>query len=34
MASRLDEYRAEAERCRQMAAEAISPLDKEETMLR
>jgi hypothetical protein len=29
MASRLGEYRAEAERCREMAAEAISPLDKE-----
>jgi hypothetical protein len=29
MASRVDEYRAEAERCRQMAAEVISPLDKE-----
>ena len=29
MASRMDEYRAEAERCRQMAAEVISPLDKE-----
>jgi hypothetical protein len=29
MASRVDEYRAQAERCRQKAAEVISPLDKE-----
>ena len=29
MARRVDEYRAEAERCRRMAAEVISPLDKE-----
>jgi hypothetical protein len=25
----VDEYRAQAERCRQKAAEVISPLDKE-----
>jgi hypothetical protein len=29
MAIRVDEYRAEAERCRQMAAKVISLLDKE-----
>ena len=29
MASKMDEYRAEAERCRQKAAEVISPLDKD-----
>jgi hypothetical protein len=29
MAGRVDEYRAQAERCRQKAAEVISPLDKE-----
>jgi len=29
MACRVDEYCAEAERCRQMADEVISPLDKE-----
>ena len=27
--SRLDEYRAKAEYCREMAAKAISPLDKD-----
>jgi hypothetical protein len=29
MSNRVDEYRAEAKRCRQMAAEVISPLEKE-----
>ena len=29
MARRVDEYRAQAERCRRKAAEVISPLDKE-----
>ena len=29
MTNKTDEYRANAERCRQMADEVVSPLDKE-----